>query len=146
MELNARSQGFKQHSGAPGAASILTSGLQQFFHQRLALPAPAQNGSIAADNAHVLCGRQYRAGSGNARLTVHDMLGEQIHPRPQVLRPTIFWMNIQFTSTFDGRSNIRKKMLSSRRGFVVFSQQNHQFMFKPRSAACLAILWDRAPH
>ena len=76
--------------------------------------ARAKNGSIAADNAHVLCDRQYRAGSGNARLTVHDMLGEQIHPRPQVLRPTIFWMNIQFTSTFDGRSNMRKKMLNSK--------------------------------
>lgn len=83
---------------------------------------------------------KYRAGSRNARLTVHDTLGEQIHPRPQVLRPTIFWMNIQLTSTFDGRSNMRKKMLSSKRGLVVFSQQNHQFMFKPRSAACLAIL------
>lgn len=94
MELNARSQGFKQRSGAPVAASILTSGLQQFFHRRLTLPAPAQNVSIAADSAYVLCDRQYRASSGNVRLTVHDMLGEQIHPRPQALRPTIFWMNI----------------------------------------------------
>jgi len=43
MELDARSQRLKQRSGAPVAASILTSGWQQFFHQTLALSAPAQN-------------------------------------------------------------------------------------------------------